>query len=151
MIEQRGLFLHWELPLQSPHHALKYLSIGFESSIISGEVDIYAPTRQLRIDLPKRAHLVGADQNVAHSSGILKMFEVIKLALEAASTGGFRQMMGFIDDDGEGLTLKQCRFHSFAQFPGTYPRDLAIHKRIMEGAQDRPVIPLSLTLLARSE
>ena len=77
---------------------------------------------------------------MAHSSGILKMFEVIELALEAAPPGGFRQMMGFIDNDSEGLALKQCRFHGFAQFPGTYSCDLAIHKRIMEGTQDCPVI-----------
>src|SRR6266566_5650450 len=77
---------------------------------------------------------------MAHSSGILKMFEVIELALEAAATGSFCQVMSLIDNDREGPALKQRRFHGFAQFLGPYLRDLAIHKRIMEGAQDCPVI-----------
>jgi len=85
---------------------------------------------------------------MAHSSGILKMFEVIELALEAAPPGSFRQMMGFIDNDSEGLALKQCRFHGFAWFPGTYPRDLAIAERIMEGTQDRPLILRPLEAVA---
>src|SRR5260370_3547148 len=49
-------------------------------------------------------------------------------------------MMGFIHNDGEGLALAERRFHRFAELPGAYPCHLSIHKRIMQGAQDRAVI-----------
>jgi hypothetical protein len=140
VFEKLRLFLDRELSLQGPHHAPKRLSILIDSRIISGKVDIDAPARQLCVHFPKRAHLVGTYQNMTHPGGILKMFEVIELALEAAHPGSFCQMVGFISNDSEGLTLTERRFHRFAQFPGAYPCNLAIHKRIMEGAQNRPVI-----------
>src|SRR2546429_9355654 len=77
---------------------------------------------------------------MAHAGGILEMFEMISLALKAAAPGSFRQMMGFIHNDGEGFALGQRCFHRFSQFSGSYPCRLSIHKRITQGTQDRSVI-----------
>ena len=68
------------------------------------------------------------------------MLQMIELALETTATGGFCQVMSFIDDDGERLALFQGRFHRFTQFSGTYPRHLPIDKWITQSPQNGAVI-----------
>src|SRR5579864_3066085 len=77
MIEQQRLFLNRQLPLQSPDHTLKHLGISLDGSVIAGKMDIDAAACQLCIGFPEWSHLVGADQDMAYPSGILKMFQVI--------------------------------------------------------------------------
>ena len=54
---------------------------------------------------------------MAHACGILKIFEMIQLGNEAAPTGGFCQMMGFIYDDCQGFAFQIGRFRCFSQLP----------------------------------
>src|SRR5437588_7502109 len=111
VIEQRRLFLNWELSLQGPDHTLKYLGIRLDGSIIAGEMDIDTPACQVGVGLPERSHLVGADQDMADSNSILEMLEVVEVTLEAASSGCFCQVMSLIDNDSKGPALQQGRFH----------------------------------------
>ena len=77
MFNEMRLFGNRELSLQGPEHTTEHLSIFFIGGIIARKMDINTPTGQLCIHASERSHLVGADQNMAHPSGILEMFEVI--------------------------------------------------------------------------
>src|SRR6266700_2664095 len=69
LLDQEWLFLNRQLPLQGPQDTFEDQAVLFLGHIVTREVDINAPTGQLRIDLAEGSHFIGANQNMAHPSG----------------------------------------------------------------------------------
>src|SRR5713101_6926128 len=135
-LNELWFFFNRELSLQGPEHTAKDLSLLLLGCIITRKMDIHTATRQLRIDFPKGTKFVGPDQNMAHASHILKIFQLIKLVLESPSTRRLGQVVSLIHNDGDGLTMQKRGFHRFTQFSGGNPSRSAVYKGILEGSQD---------------
>src|SRR6266702_5480671 len=132
LLNQLRLLFYWKLPLECPHDTTERLRLFFFSGIIPRKVNIDTPTGQLGIDFPKGTKLVGAHQKMAYPGEIFKIFEMIKLILEISPAGILCEMMGLIDNEGDGPALEQGGFHCFSQLAFPDSGDFTIHKRVLE-------------------
>src|SRR5260370_12183199 len=79
MLGQQWFFVYWQLSLQCPQHASKFLAVLLLHGIVARKMDIDTAPCQLWSHGAKPSHLIGAHQNMADPRSVFQGLQMIKL------------------------------------------------------------------------
>src|SRR5713226_4272968 len=98
LLNEQWLDFERELPLECPQDTAKFFAIFLFGCIVAAKMDIHTSACQLRSDRAEAPHFVGAHKDVAHTSTVFQIFQMIEVVLERPTACGFGEMMCFIND-----------------------------------------------------
>src|SRR6266702_2755247 len=81
LLNEQWLDFERELPLECPQDTAKFFAIFLFGCIVAAKMDIHTPACQLGSDRAEAPHFVGAHKDMAHTSTVFQIFQMIELSL----------------------------------------------------------------------